>query len=530
MFRTLYAKLAAVLLGLFLLFGLFHVASTVVTTRLYLQEVDQHVNRTLAASLSKEEILMTNGRINQKALERVFHLLMVINPAIELYLLDPSGRILAFSAPPGTVKRERVDLEPIRAFLAHSRRLPILGDDPRGSDRQKVFSVAELPARGSARPTASSPPQGFLYVILGSEKYETEAAPLRGSYVLRQSARAGIAVVILTSIAGLVLFHALTGRLRRLTARVERFTKDGVLDSSPADVPSRGHDEIDQLNEAFRLMANRIGAQVRELKETDELRRELVANVSHDLRTPLAALRGYLETLLLKEGSLSPEKRRAYLETAARHSESLGKLVSELFELATLNSRATLPELEPFSLTELVSDVTQKFRFAAERKGVALRATPPEELPFALGNIAMIERVLENLIDNALRFTPAGGAVTVAVEQADGALSVTVSDTGTGIAAEDLPRIFDRFYRAAGRDMDPDGGAGLGLAIAQRILELHGGRIEVESAPGAGSRFRFRLSAAALDAASAGAAVIAPASPRALSRPPTSSDAGWRRG
>jgi two-component system, OmpR family, sensor kinase len=462
----------------------------VVTTRLYLQEVDQHVNRELAGSLAKEEILMTNGRINQKALERVFHQLMVINPAIELYLLDASGRILAFSAPPGTVKREFVDLGPIRAFLGHDRRLPILGDDPRGSDRQKVFSVAELPSRGSERPTASTPPQGFLYVILGSEKYESEAAPLRGSYVLRQSARAGIAVVILASIAGLVLFRALTGRLRRLTARVERFTKKGTVEAEAA--PSTGQDEIDQLDREFRLMADRIGAQMRELKETDALRRELVANVSHDLRTPLAALRGYLETLLLKEGSLSPEKRRAYLETAARHSESLGKLVSELFELATLNSRESLPGLEPFSLPELVSDVTQKFRLVAERKGVTMKATPPEELPFALGNIAMIERVLENLIDNALRFTSPGGSVTVTVEQADGTLSVTVTDTGAGISADDLPRIFDRFYR--GRSGEPgEDGAGLGLAIAQRILELHGGRIEVESAPGAGSAFRFAL-------------------------------------
>ncbi|HEY1252218.1 MAG TPA: ATP-binding protein [Thermoanaerobaculia bacterium] len=503
MFRTLYGKLAAVLLGLFLLFGVFHVASTVVTTRLYLQEVDQHVNRTLAASLAKDEILMTNGRINQKALERVFHQLMVINPAIEVYLLDPSGRILAFSAPPGTVKRERVALEPIRAFLAQDRRLPILGDDPRGSDRQKVFSVAELPASGTPRSAGAGAPQGFLYVILGSEKYESAAAPLRGSYVLRQSARAGIAVVILTSIAGLVLFRALTGRLRSLTARVQRFTSDGAPESepppasAPAPSSSPGSDEIDRLDGAFRLMADRIGAQMRELKETDALRRELVANVSHDLRTPLAALRGYLETLLLKEDTLSPEQRRAYLETAVRHSESLGKLVSELFELATLNSRAAAPGLEPFSLPELVSDVTQKFRLAADQKRVALTATPPTALPFALGNIAMIERVLENLIDNALRYTPAGGEVTVTVARSDGALSVTVSDTGAGIAAEDLPRIFDRFYRASSRELDPEGGAGLGLAIAQRILELHDGRIEVESEPGAGSRFRFWLSSAA---------------------------------
>ncbi len=492
MFRTLYAKLAAVLLVLFLLFGVFHVASTFVTTRLYLQEVDQRLNRTLASHLASEEILMINGRINHKALERVFHMLMVINPSIEIYLLDPSGRILAFSAPPGTVKRERVGLEPLRRLLAGRERLPILGDDPRDGRRQKVFSVSALPAHLSS---AQGTTQGFLYVILGGEQYESAAALLRNSYVLNESALAGVAAVLLTTLAGLVLFRMLTRRLRTLTESVDRFTSSGSSEI-PMDLPARlSGDEIEQLAGSFRLMTDRIAEQVRRLKETDELRRELVANVSHDLRTPIAAIRGYLDTLLLKEGTLSAAERRDYLETAARHSERLGKLVSELFELAILDARQASPELEPFSLPELVSDTTQKFRLTAENKGVSLTAAPPpSDLPFARGDIGLVERVLDNLIDNALRFTPAGGTVTVFLRpEEDGVLSITVADSGSGIAAEDLAHVFERFYRAAPRESAATGGAGLGLAIAQRIVELHGGRIEVESAPGAGSRFRFRL-------------------------------------
>ncbi|MFN2634923.1 MAG: sensor histidine kinase, partial [Thermoanaerobaculia bacterium] len=194
--------------------------------------------------------------------------------------------------------------------------------------------------------------------------------------------------------------------------------------------------------------------------------------------------------------ALSPSERRDYLETAARHSESLGKLVSELFELATLDSRQTLLEMEPFSLAELVQDVVQKFRLAAEKKGVTLTAEPPGDLSFARGDIGLVERVLENLLDNALRYTPQGGEVDVRLLSENDFLSVTVADTGSGIRAEDLPRVFERFYRAPARESGTKGGAGLGLAIAHRIIDLHGGRIEAESLSGAGSRFRFWLPSA----------------------------------
>jgi len=254
-----------------------------------------------------------------------------------------------------------------------------------------------------------------------------------------------------------------------------------------------GGDEVDRLTQTFEEMSERITLQVSKLKEIDLLRRELIANVSHDLRTPLASLQGYLDTLLLKEGQLTPEEQRRFLETASRHSERLGKLVGELFELAKLDAQVTPIRVEPFSMAELVQDVVMKFQLRAEQAGVTLKAEVTPDLPLVSGDIALMERVLENLLDNAIRYTPAGGRVTVSIVRQNGKLSVRVSDTGKGIAEENLPYIFDRFYRGD-TSADRAGGAGLGLAIAKRILELHGSSLSAESRVNVGTTFVFQVS------------------------------------
>lgn len=241
-------------------------------------------------------------------------------------------------------------------------------------------------------------------------------------------------------------------------------------------------------------MAGRIVQQVEALRRTDEERRELIANISHDLRTPLAALRGYVETLLLKERSLTPEERTRFLEIAASQSEKLGTLVTELFELSRLEAHEASPQLERCSIAELVQDVVQRFQLQAAEKGVHVTAHFPLDLPEPELDIRLLERALQNLIENAIRFTPAGGAVTVSVSRApSGALRVEVADTGVGIPEEELAFVFQRFYRA--RATGEADGTGLGLAIAKRIVELHGGELTVASRPGKGTRFAFELPA-----------------------------------
>jgi signal transduction histidine kinase len=503
MSKTLYGKLAAVLLVMFAGLGVLYVFLTLYTTRLHIREVSQRLHHALARNFVKENLLIQDGGINEAALKETFHVLMVINPSIECYLLSPEGQILAYSAPPGTVKRQSVSLEPIHRFLVEEPTLPILGDDPRDSERQKVFSVSPIPIpevpSPAIRETAAldTAPQleGYLYIVLGGQEYDSAAAMLRGSYIFRLSTGLVIGGLAGALLGGLFLFNVITRRVQRLAASMDRFKSGDYVE--PPDLSewrdkSEG-DEIDQLAASFEQLAERISEQMQELEAKDQLRRVLVANVSHDLRTPLATLHGYLETLLLKDAQLEPEERRRYVEIATRHSERLGKLISELFELSKLDSRETEVHPEAFSLAELVQDVTQEFQLVAREKEIELNVQFESQLPFVWADIRLLERAVENLVENALRHTPSGGSVTVSLQKENDLVRMDVTDTGCGIPGEALGHIFDRFYRVRSNGTHNTEGAGLGLAITKRILELHESDIEVMSQVEQGTTFTFRL-------------------------------------
>jgi signal transduction histidine kinase len=268
----------------------------------------------------------------------------------------------------------------------------------------------------------------------------------------------------------------------------------------PVEVPAAlrrdSGDEIDRLGVTFDRMVRRIVDQIGQIQHADASRRELIANVSHDLRTPLASLQGAIETLLIKGAELSEAEKRRYLDLALKNCKGLGHSTVELFELATLESHDRPLCVEPFSIAELVQDVAQKFRPEAERRRLTLETDAPANLPFVSADIGLIERVFENLIENAMKYTPAGGTIRLSLVSDRERAVARVADTGRGIPAEDLPRVFDRSYRVDRERGDAPEGAGLGLAIAKRILELHGSSIGVESAVGAGTTFSFDLAVA----------------------------------
>jgi signal transduction histidine kinase len=195
----------------------------------------------------------------------------------------------------------------------------------------------------------------------------------------------------------------------------------------------------------------------------------------------------------MKEGRLTDDERRSYLATAVKHSEQLGKLVAALFELAKLDSPDVQVRTENFSLDELIQDILQKYRLAAELKHVNLGMDVENDLPHVQADIGLIERVFENLIDNALRYTPMGGAIHIEARHDQDRVSVRVCDTGTGIASEVVPHLFDRYYRRDRSRKDPNAGSGLGLIIAKRILELHGSDIAVTSVVNSGTTLTFTL-------------------------------------
>ena len=488
MLTSLYSKIAMGLAALFLFLGLIFIGVTVFSTDMYQQEVNQKLNRHLADQIAREWLLMDNGRINTSTLKEVFHMLMVVNPGIEIYLLDRSGKILTYSAPKGSVKRQTVSLTPVLKWLDNKGTVPpVLGDDPKHPSRQKVFSAAPI-MDGEAL-------GGYIYVILGGAQYDSVADKLKGSYIFRLSTWMILASLLFTFTSGLVIFALLTGRLKRLARIMDAFRADSFEETLvlPKISAVKTADEIDRLTLTFRNMADRIHQQMQTLNASDQMRRELVANVSHDLKTPLATLQGYIETLLMDDSRQTPKQRREYLEIAIKHCLRLNTLVNDLLALAQVESAGYQIRPEPFNPAELAGDILQKFRLRADEQKVTFQPLFHDIDRVALADIALVERALENLIENALGHTPEKGTVTVEIFAGED-IEISVSDSGPGIPERELGRIFDRFYRSCDRTGDTH--VGLGLAITRKIVELHGEKLKVDTASGKGTRFYFRLPAA----------------------------------
>jgi len=482
-FRGLYWKLSAILLVILAVLAVASIYMTTYTAEMYFQEASQRLNAMVAPYIAAQLTLIKEGRIDQSALRTLFSEVMMINPSLEVYLLDPEGRIIAYSAPDSVIKRTSVDLAPVRAFLRDGGTSFQLGDDPRGIDREKVFSAAELRRDGRR--------EGYLYVILGGEEFDSSIHMVLGSYILRLGLRTMGLTLIGAAMLGLLGFGYVTRSLRGAIALVRRFQEgDHTVRIPPSTTP-----EFNELAAAFNDMADAIVRQLEEIRTMDLLRRDLVANVSHDLRTPLVSIHGYVETILMKDRALTDDQRREYLRTVLKSTERLKVLVEELLELSKLEAKQTVPHREPFSLAELVQDVLQKYLLLAEKRHIRMIVDLPRRLPHVVADISLIERVFQNLLDNAMKYTNENGAITITMAAAGESVDVTVADTGEGISPKDLPHIFDRFHRGA-RSAEPgSSGAGLGLAIVKKILDIHDVTISVSSKVKEGTTFSFRLPA-----------------------------------
>ena len=291
---------------------------------------------------------------------------------------------------------------------------------------------------------------------------------------------------------GLLYAMPLSSRIERVRAGTERIA-GGQLGS---EVRVEGHDEVARLADDFNRMARALEEAAEREREMEKARRDLVAAVSHDLRTPLASTRALIEALA--DGvAADPQTESRYLSSASRELEHLSRLVDDLFELARIDAGLLQLSLEEASLHDLISDTISSFQPQADQRGVRLVGEVAGDVDPVLANPSRLQRVLHNLVSNALRHTPADGTVALRATPEGEEVRVEVADTGEGITAEDLPHVFERSFRGeqsrTRAEKDDAPGAGLGLAIARGLVEAHGGTMDVKSDLGRGSRFRFTL-------------------------------------
>lgn len=478
--KTLYWKISATILLLVVVMGAAYLFITSYTAGRYLEEIHQRLYGGIADSMVQVVKPRIEKEVDTMAIQDIMHSMMVINPSVEVYLLDTTGGIITYVAPNKTIEVKQVDLAPVRKFIRARGDIFIKGDDPRNPGQRKVFSAA--PILDGDRLT------GYVYIILASEEQGVVVSTLAGSYTLRLGAQLFFLALALGLILGLLAIWYLTQNLRDIIEKVRRF-KEGDMQAR-VDTGKKG--EFGLVGQTFNEMADTIEKNIRELQSLENLRRELIANVSHDLRTPLAIMQGYVETLLMKDKELSAEDRKKYLEVVFASSENLSALISQLFEYSKLEARQIEPQKEPFRIEELVQDIFQQYEILARKKDVRLELDLPARIPLIFADLGLVARVFQNLIDNALQFTPPGGIVRLIIEESPAGVLVKVADTGPGIPESEQAHIFERFRRASSTSKKAKG-AGLGLAIVKKILELHQSNIWVQSRLNEGTTFWFQL-------------------------------------
>ncbi|MGB9094972.1 sensor histidine kinase [Erwinia sp.] len=455
------------------------------TANQYSQSVIQRLSVNLASQIASNNPLLSEQGLNQNSVHQLFNQLMAVNPSVEVYLLDNEGNIVGNAAPAGKLLQQKVNLAPVKALLSGAA-MPVYGDNPRAPDQPEVFSVAPL--------KMGSEQKGYVYIVLQGEEYTALASEAQYNSAVMMALRSMGLVILFGGLTGIIAFRWVTRPVRKLTAQIATLESEGmpaIQALAQSEVPAgQPRDEVTQLQQGFINLAKRIDQQWQSLTMQDQMRREFVANISHDLRTPLTSLHGYLETLSVKADTLTPADRQRYLGIALAQSQKVGKLAQELFELARLEYGVVKPQKESFSLSELVQDVLQKFELTAESRHQHIRVDIQPGIPLVNADLGMIERVLTNLLDNALRHTPEEGLIEIRLYLQAGKVMVQVNDSGPGIAKEQQT---DLFVRPTLLNMRKHRVGGLGLMIVRRILQLHDSDIQLVDRPQRGACFQFSV-------------------------------------
>ncbi|CAM1354178.1 MULTISPECIES: sensor histidine kinase [Tenacibaculum] len=483
--NKLILKLGFTFLTLIFIVGIVYISLTFFSVKKFYSETTQRLNANIANHLIEEKFkknspFLDDGSVNKSLFGDIMHDMMAVNRAIEVYLLNESGEILYSVVLDHTNPNKplkKISLLPVKKFIQNKEQY-ILGDDPREAGKQKIFSAAHFVKNNK---------EGYIYIILASQKFQQICDSLFTDYFFKLCTRTTLLTMIFAVFIGWLSIWFLTKSLRTIIHHVNKF-KEGDLCSR---IPNPYNSDLSVLAVTYNNMAQTISHNIKEKESINSFRKELIANVSHDLRTPLTAIRGYIETLKIKEGSIAINDRKEFMDIIEKSACYLSNLVNQLFEYSKLEIKQIEINLEPFYLTNLMLDIKQRYEILAKNKNIKISMIVKTSLPPVMADVKLIERAIQNILDNAIKFTPINGKITIYLSNKQGYVSVKIKDNGPGIYEHDQELIFDRHMKATLTNKEQ--GIGLGLAIVKKIMELHKTEITVNSYVNKGSVFEFNL-------------------------------------
>jgi signal transduction histidine kinase len=460
----------------------------------------------LGRVLAQHADLLEQRERDPEAFEAFLRSLLLYEPANQLYLLAPDGRVLASTGRMPLAAGFKVALAPVQQAAAAAaspdlRGAYVMGDDPEYMDAGAVVAARVL-HRAAIR--AASDADGYLYLVCRKPGLPAPRAALLRMSLASPALASVLAVCLLTTALAAWVIVTVTRPLRVLSDEVAMAAREGFSMTAgvPAPTPAaaRSPDEFGRLRGGFHALLATLRMQWDELSRLDRFRRESVSNLSHDLRSPLTATVACLETLEGRwTGDAGHDEDRRLVQVALRNARNAAGMVRSLGDLALLDEPEFQLHPMRLDLGEVLDDIALRFAERAARQGVTLRFEQQgEAAPVAEVDVELFERAVANLLDNALKFTPAGAGIVLAAGRRHDAVHVSVQDTGPGIAEADLPHLFDRLYQARSSvaPATSDEGKGLGLAIVKRIVELHRGSVTVASERGRGTTITVVLPAA----------------------------------
>ncbi|WP_442266292.1 ATP-binding protein [Tenacibaculum sp. ZS6-P6] len=451
----------------------------------FYSQTTQRLNANVANHLIEEKFKNTapfleNGDVNVELFDDVMHDMMAVNRAIEVYLLDIEGVVLHSVVLDHSDEFEpikKVDLIPIREFIKNKNEY-ILGDDPKNTSERKIFSAASFNNNGK---------QGYIYVLLASHDFEQICTSLFKSYFSKLTITTICITTFLSLVVGFLSIFFISKSLLIIIHHVNNF-KEGNLQSR---IPEASTTNLSILATTFNEMADTIAYHIEEIKSINNFKKELIANISHDLRTPLTIIRGYAETLSGNEIKMTKENRQDFLKIIEKSTFILSDLVNQLYEYSNLDAKELQLNKTKFNLPKLINEIVMRYGMISENKEISIKVICKlDENQFVFGDKLLIERVIQNILDNALKFTPQKGCITLSLETKLDKIIVSIKDSGLGITKTELDSVLDRWY-TSGNTIES---RGLGLAISKKIIELHGTHLMIFSeGKNKGSEFMFSL-------------------------------------
>lgn len=460
---SIFRPMTIVVFSLITLLGILFTIITYLTTTHYHQASTQLLNKDVAAHIAKFTSPFENGVIDYHKADSVFYNAMVISPSAEIYFLDTTGKVIAFHALRKEIKLWNIPLTNIRKYISEQGKVYIKAPDPKAPDNPKIFSAAEV--------VEAHKKLGYIYVILGSNRSENIMSLLLNIHISSLAIKAFIIIIILSLLISFFYFMRIRKSFRGLINVLQRFENGDYT----ARFPIKNKDDFEPVTVAFNKMADLLSYNINSLTKSEMERKDFIANISHDLRTPLSIARGYAETLVIKKDAkeINELLRQDYIQLIVQKIHQVETMVTQLFELSKMEAVEFKPKKEPFVLSEIVQEIINTFGLRASEKNINLRCAQCQHHLWVKADIGMMERVVQNLIENALKSTPANGSIEISIEPDKNNLVFSIANTADPLPA-DLLQWINNFKLDDHLLTTRPANLGLGLLIVQKILFLHG--------------------------------------------------------